>query len=36
MVRKEDLSDSKKVLRAWAHEIERVFGDRLINEDDQQ
>lgn len=32
MVRKEDLKDSKKILRLWTHEIARVFSDRLVNE----
>ncbi len=35
MMKKEQLSDSKKVLRLWVHEIGRVFSDRLINEEDQ-
>lgn len=35
MVRKEELSDSKKVLRLWVHEVARVFSDRLISETDQ-
>jgi hypothetical protein len=35
MMRKEELTDSKKVYRLWVHEIARVFSDRLINEDDQ-
>jgi hypothetical protein len=34
MMRKEELHDSKKVLRLWVHEIGRVFADRLINEED--
>jgi hypothetical protein len=35
MMRREELHDSKKVLRLWVHEIGRVFADRLINEEDQ-
>lgn len=34
MARKEELNDSKKVIRLWVHEIARVFSDRLINEED--
>mmetsp|Transcript_43568 Transcript_43568/g.42036 ORF Transcript_43568/g.42036 Transcript_43568/m.42036 type:complete len:308 (+) Transcript_43568:85-1008(+) len=35
MLKKEQLSDPKKVLRGWVHEIGRVFGDRMINDEDQ-
>ena len=35
MMRKEELHDSRKVLRLWIHEIGRVFADRLINTEDQ-
>lgn len=34
-MRKEELTDSKKVLRLWVHEIARVFSDRLVTEEDQ-
>lgn len=35
MMRRDELNDSKKVLRLWVHEIARVFSDRLVNEDDK-
>lgn len=35
MVKKEELTDSKKVIRLWVHEIARVFSDRFINDEDQ-
>jgi dynein heavy chain len=34
-MRREELQDSKKVLRLWVHEIGRVFSDRLVSEEDQ-
>jgi len=34
-VNKKDLTDSNMTLRLWAHEISRVFGDRLINNEDR-
>ncbi len=34
-VNKKDLTDSNTTLRLWAHEISRVFGDRLINNEDR-
>jgi len=36
MVKRDELNDSKKVLRLWVHEIARVFSDRFINDEDQQ
>lgn len=35
MAKREELTDSKKVVRLWVHEIARVFSDRLINDEDQ-
>lgn len=34
MAKREELTDSKKVVRLWVHEIARVFSDRLINDED--
>lgn len=34
MAKREELNDSKKVLRLWVHEIGRVISDRLINDED--
>lgn len=36
MAKREELTDSKKVVRLWVHEIARVFADRLVNEEDSQ
>ena len=32
---KKEVPNSDVVTRLWAHEITRVFGDRLINDDDR-
>ena len=34
-MRKEELTDGRKTLRLWMHEVGRVFGDRLISEQDK-
>ena len=36
MMRTFEHSSSKKLCRLWLHEVGRVFGDRLINEEDQE
>ena len=36
MAPKGQLKNSKKVVKLWVHEIARVFGDRLIAEEDQK
>ena len=33
---KAELNSSNKVIRLWAHETCRVFGDRLINNEDRK
>lgn len=35
MMTKKELKDSDTCLRLWAHECTRIFGDRLINNDDR-
>jgi len=35
MVTKKECSNSDQMIRLWAHEATRVFGDRLINDDDR-
>jgi hypothetical protein len=32
---KKELTSASQVVRLWAHETVRVFGDRLINNDDR-
>ena len=32
---KKEIQNSDVVTRLWAHEITRVFGDRLINDEDR-
>ena len=36
MLRKEEATDAKKIVRLWVHEVCRVFYDRLTNDMDRQ
>lgn len=36
MINKEDITDSDKILRLWAHEICWVFKDRLMTDEDEE
>ena len=35
MATKVQLTESNQTLRLWAHECTRIFGDRLINNEDR-
>jgi dynein heavy chain len=35
MCSKKEISTSDQTLRLWAHECSRIFGDRLINNEDR-
>jgi dynein heavy chain len=35
MLSKEEATDGDKVLKLWAHEVCRVFGDRLVSDEDE-
>ena len=35
MVKKEQVASTDVMIRLWTHEVVRVFGDRLINDEDR-